>query len=39
MILDDKYITKDMLIKNTYEGNYYAKKMLSCMIYRMVNRM
>jgi hypothetical protein len=26
MILDDKYITKDMLVKNTYEGNYYAKK-------------
>ena len=25
-VLDDKYITKDMLIKNTYEGNYYAKK-------------
>jgi hypothetical protein len=26
MILDDKYITKDMLVKNTYKGNYYAKK-------------
>ena len=26
MILDDKYITKDMLIKDTYKGNYYAKK-------------
>jgi len=26
MILDDNIITKDMLVKNTYEGNYYAKK-------------
>ena len=26
MVLDDNIITKDMLIKNTYEGNYYAKK-------------
>ena len=26
MILDDKYITKDMLTKNSYKGNYYAKK-------------
>ena len=26
MILDDNIITKDMLIKNTYEGNYYTKK-------------
>ena len=26
MILDDKYITKDMLTKDSYKGNYYAKK-------------
>ena len=26
MILDDKYITKDMLTKNSYKGNYYANK-------------
>ena len=26
MILNDKYITKDMLTKNSYKGNYYAKK-------------
>ena len=26
MILDEQYITKDMLIKDTYKGNYYAKK-------------
>ena len=26
MILDDKYIKKDMLTKNSYKGNYYAKK-------------
>ena len=29
MILDDKYITKDMLTKNSYKGNYYAKKKCS----------
>ena len=26
MILDDKYITKDMLTKDSYKGNYYANK-------------
>ena len=26
MILDDQYITKDMLTKNSYKGNYYANK-------------
>ena len=26
MILDDQYITKDMLTKDSYEGNYYANK-------------
>jgi len=26
MILDDQYITKDMLIKDSYKGNYYANK-------------
>ena len=26
MILDDKYITKDMPTKNSYKGNYYANK-------------
>ena len=26
MILDDQYITKDMLTKDSYKGNYYAKK-------------
>ena len=26
MILDDEYITKDMLTKDSYEGNYYANK-------------
>ena len=26
MILDDQYITKDMLSKDSYKGNYYAKK-------------
>ena len=26
MILDDEYITKDMLTKDSYKGNYYAKK-------------
>ena len=25
MILDDEYITKDMLTKESYEGNNYAK--------------
>ena len=26
MILDDQYITKDMLTKDSYKGNYYANK-------------
>ena len=26
MILDDEYITKDMLTKDSYKGNYYANK-------------
>ena len=26
MILDDQYITKDMLTKDSYRGNYYANK-------------
>ena len=26
MILDDKYITKNMLTKDSYKGNYYANK-------------
>ena len=26
MIRDDQYITKDMLTKDSYKGNYYAKK-------------
>ena len=26
MILDDKYITKDMLTKDSFKGNYYANK-------------
>ena len=26
MILDDKYITKDMLTEDSYKGNYYANK-------------
>ena len=26
MILDDKYITKDMLTKDSYKGNYDANK-------------
>ena len=26
MILDDQYITKDMLTKNSFKGNYYANK-------------
>ena len=26
MILDDQYITKDMFIKDSYKGNYYANK-------------
>ena len=26
MILDDQYITKDMLTEDSYRGNYYANK-------------
>tara|TARA_Y100001973_G_C4976848_1_gene222310 strand:- start:65 stop:352 length:288 start_codon:yes stop_codon:yes gene_type:complete len=26
MILDDEFITKDMLTKNSFKGNYYANK-------------
>ena len=26
MILDDEYITKNMLSENSYKGNYYANK-------------
>ena len=26
MILDDQYITKDMLTRDSYKGNYYANK-------------
>jgi len=26
MILDDQYITKDMLTKDSYKGNYYTNK-------------
>ena len=26
MILDDQYITKDMLTKDSFKGNYYANK-------------
>ena len=26
MILDDQYITKDMLTKDSYRGDYYANK-------------
>jgi len=26
MILDDEFITKDMLTKDSYKGNYYANK-------------
>ena len=26
IILDDQYITKDMLIKDSFKGNYYASK-------------
>ena len=26
MILDDQYITKDMLTKDSYKGNYYENK-------------